>query len=1096
MLAVGPGTPASLLWISRDRCAEYIDENDRPHSSHNLPFFAESYDNENDDDDEEDDVDDYDDEDDDGDDDEENRTAFEQEMSSYLRAAAAQATQQQPPRSEHRNQTYEGWLPSIHHVGCVNTACWLNVPWRLATASIDSATSASSGQKYVPKSNASSTYEIPTQLVTSGDDCMIKVWDLKNSMGSVSPLDGGWDTFSPLTLSSNKDVGSDDTYKSWVKSYDDRNEDSKIAGSVKLLAKMHSGHRANVFHVQPLLHKPGKFLSCGADGFLRLSDLESSTSAEVVNPGMEAMEGFTIPMVSMERFTDRMAYSFQLLSQNTGLLCTDRGLRYFDIRLRPSEQRHASIYKPSPSSSSSSEGTFQSYCCKTCAVWKPHQYREYGSYPMYSDDEMESTYVFTGGSGESVELLDLRMLGGSSSNSVLERYCPDVFKGGKPSVSVSGIDVTRDGRELLVSYENDQIYTFKIFGGSSCSAGPSSEEIDESSKLFESDSSRSINYHAMYGGHVNCVTFLKQTAYAGPNDEYILTGGDAGKAWIYERSTGAVAAMLNADRNACNGIVPHPTLPYFVTYGIDKTAKLWRAPSTRDSPLARAEASLQRKEYEPGPLSRQWNKIIHELSTRKNEIPNVFPDVVLTLDKSEEDMDLCGHAIPDITDGYAAFSTYGNSLRCLEFELSDTKSRYYHSKMCDSSSNFLAQGLQVHTLGITWRRLQSQATRLGMRINITVPWVFEKFVSTQNQISGFHPVDLLPDYPSDWIQYHPLMQNVPFPEAYSSLIELHKAFPGHDELDFNIASKKISLSLPWLSDDLQATYMNMETSGWDSDISYSENNVLAEDVSVEEQQDNNGQGEVTSTATTKPIAMLTPFQVRSRRILEDTIDALKNGGNEAMKLGLCFKAAQRYDKAVSYCAVALMPHVDSDKILSPFTIAHLTFGDEYDSPPGTTCKLWSPIVRNLLAIRLNLSLLMLKPELNNPSYAADLAEMVLVQLSPYTVEKGIVFFNVMVSKNEPIGTYLEAKTVESKAHFRLGCARYELKDYSKAVKHFQASLDCFQEIQKISMVVNPETPQRKPDAALLRRLQDAKLQMKKKKDRTNKKFLSAIGSTS
>ena len=176
---------------------------------------------------------------------------------------------------------------------------------------------------------------------------------------------------------------------------------------------------------------------------------------------------------------------------------------------------------------------------------------------------MESTYVFAGGSSKFVELLDLRMIGRSSSNIVLERYCPNVFKDEKPSVSVSGIDVTRDGRELLVSYENDQIYTFRIFGGTSCSL--TSKEIEDSGKLFESDSSRSIDYHAMYGGHENRVTFLKQTAYAGPNDEYILTGCDAGKAWVYERSTGAIAAILSVDRNACNGFVPHPNLPYFVS---------------------------------------------------------------------------------------------------------------------------------------------------------------------------------------------------------------------------------------------------------------------------------------------------------------------------------------------------------------------------------------------------------------------------------------------------------------------------------------------------------------------------------------------------
>jgi hypothetical protein len=78
--------------------------------------------------------------------------------------------------------------------------------------------------------------------------------------------------------------------------------------------------------------------------------------------------------------------------------------------------------------------------------------------------------------------------------------------------------------------------------------------------------------------------------YAGPQDEYICTGSDSGHAWIYERATGTVASFLSADQSTCNGVVPHPVLPFFITYGIDSTAKLWRATipvdrDTDDSPL-------------------------------------------------------------------------------------------------------------------------------------------------------------------------------------------------------------------------------------------------------------------------------------------------------------------------------------------------------------------------------------------------------------------------------------------------------------------------------------------------------------------------------
>lgn len=70
---------------------------------------------------------------------------------------------------------------------------------------------------------------------------------------------------------------------------------------------------------------------------------------------------------------------------------------------------------------------------------------------------------------------------------------------------------------------------------------------------------------------------MKNARYAGPRDEYICTGSDSGHAWIYEKATGSVVSFLNADNSTCNGVVPHPSLPLFITYGIDSTAKLWRA---------------------------------------------------------------------------------------------------------------------------------------------------------------------------------------------------------------------------------------------------------------------------------------------------------------------------------------------------------------------------------------------------------------------------------------------------------------------------------------------------------------------------------------
>jgi hypothetical protein len=227
---------------------------------------------------------------------------------------------------------------------------------------------------------------------------------------------------------------------------------------------------------------------------------------------------------------------------NTGLLCSERGLHRFDLRLSPREQQSESLL---PGSNT----------CKACAVWAP-----FGS---PSNGDVESNFVFAGGTSDFVGLYDLRMDG--SRLECLQKYKPLCFDS-ESGAAVSGLDVSKDGKELLVSYEGDSIYTFPTFYKSSSAAGPTLEEVKQVPSAWFSggdDEETHLPELASYGAHLNRRTFLKNAKYAGPNDEYICTGSDSGHAWIYERSSGAVVSFLGADTVTCNGIIPHPSLPVF-----------------------------------------------------------------------------------------------------------------------------------------------------------------------------------------------------------------------------------------------------------------------------------------------------------------------------------------------------------------------------------------------------------------------------------------------------------------------------------------------------------------------------------------------------
>jgi hypothetical protein len=116
-------------------------------------------------------------------------------------------------------------------------------------------------------------------------------------------------------------------------------------------------------------------------------------------------------------------------------------------------------------------------------------------------------FLIAGGASADVAMYDLRMVsdGGPQSRKV-QLYRPRGLSE-DAQVSVSGIDISKNKKELLVSYENDQIYSFPICPGSGA-AGPTVDELTEMSDKMEEEETVQ-NELCAYGGHLNRYTFLK-----------------------------------------------------------------------------------------------------------------------------------------------------------------------------------------------------------------------------------------------------------------------------------------------------------------------------------------------------------------------------------------------------------------------------------------------------------------------------------------------------------------------------------------------------------------------------------------------------------
>ena len=939
------------------------------------------------------------------------------------------------------------FVPAIRHGGCINTACWLTTPWRLSLRGKDV--------------ESTDSQECPTQLITSGDDRLVKFWDVRHAMGTTSPLGGGKATITPFS--------SDAPMEPPVEEWKTRPEEWVKPGSVIPLAILETRHNGNVFHVTPLDHSPGKVVTCAADGYLRMSDLESGTSAVVVSPeyDRDEVEAMLPALLSLR---PGMCFSHHLLDANTGLLCSERGLRRFDLRTNPREQRSRSLLG-------------NTRTCKACAIW--------------SAADLDSSYVFCGGSSATVGLYDLRMTDSTGSR-VVQKYLPRNLPA-SAAVSVSGLDISKDKRELLVSYENDQIYTFPIFPKNTSS--PTVDELNDYVSEYETSIGTIQSDLASYGGHLNRFTFLKNAKYAGPNDEYICTGSDSGHAWIYARANGAVASFLNADHSTCNGVVPHPSLPFFITYGIDSTAKLWRAslPVDRevdDSPLGRARFFIQLK-YEKSPLVTSWSYVkdlLGSLDEFEDKTLSILPDDIPLNDDVLERGIFSGLSSIFFRTrrGNPGFGApyIGNDLHNLPEVLRQNLFacvRAFETGEDDPIRSSLGELKRR----ISVIRLNYHAAQRGLLSNCSVPWFLkarDTYVGTvlietsedaeSSPASKVHfgdSVDLIPECPSDWIPFDPDMTSRPKPCGFNINLDDygHLTLSEYD-VDAGVPIELPTVSREWTSEELS----RQQTS--DMPIKLNSRFVSSKEVSGSQTAAKALENDIVEKLGSEPSAELELANVcskteRALNLLRKTVEVLKAGGNTALKAGSVSLSARRYDLALQYCAVAFMafPHGEIDFLNES---RHEQDGNDQEME-------WSQLLKLMITIRLNLSMVLLKAPCKEPKKAADQAMMALLELDPFVQQRGEVrkggkHLDMVYNNAEPETTYEQAKELQAKAFFRLGSALLEIGEYSDAVKNFEASI-------KSTRHLNSEA---KPEAIVLRRLAEAKGENEKRNKQQRKRF--------
>ncbi|KAL6981071.1 hypothetical protein U1Q18_022702 [Sarracenia purpurea var. burkii] len=166
-------------------------------------------------------------------------------------------------------------------------------------------------------------------------------------------------------------------------------------------------------------------------------------------------------------------------------------------------------------------------------------------------------------------------------------FCPPHLIGDSEGV-ITGLAFS-DQSELLVSYCNEFIYLFTRDMG--LGPDPASASASASSVSMGSDAGKMGSEHLstacpldmdvgvkvgpqVYKGHRNRKT-VKGVNFFGPKCEYVVSGSDCGRIFIWKKKGGELIRVMEADKYVVNCIESHPHTTVLVSSGIKNDIKKW-----------------------------------------------------------------------------------------------------------------------------------------------------------------------------------------------------------------------------------------------------------------------------------------------------------------------------------------------------------------------------------------------------------------------------------------------------------------------------------------------------------------------------------------
>ncbi|KAM7265049.1 hypothetical protein ACFE04_002732 [Oxalis oulophora] len=308
----------------------------------------------------------------------------------------------------------------------------------------------------------------------------------------------------------------------------------------------HTGHTSNVFQAKILPFSDDRtILTCAADGQVRHAQILERGQVQTRLLGKHHAR---VHKLAIEPGSPYIFYT-----------CGEDGMvQHFDLRTKTATK----LFTCHPIGDESSYTSFVSLNAITIDPRNPNLFAVAG------EDEFTRLY----------DIRKYKWDGSSDFGKPTDYFAPPHLAGDM-DVGITGLAFS-DQSELLVSYNDEFIYLFTKDMG----LGPNPDNNNNNNNNKNNNNNDSMTFPSddkvvgvgpqVYKGHRNCET-VKGVNFFGPKCEYVVSGSDCGRIFMWRKEVGELIRVMEADEHVVNCVESHPHTMVLASSGIDKDIKIW-----------------------------------------------------------------------------------------------------------------------------------------------------------------------------------------------------------------------------------------------------------------------------------------------------------------------------------------------------------------------------------------------------------------------------------------------------------------------------------------------------------------------------------------